>query len=228
MRVYHLSPSTFALSNVALRRLKIARFADLNDPFELLGADLANRFEREAFRRTKEQTDRDIGLLCFSRSWHNPVLWSHYADKHRGICLGFDVADHLVKPVTYVDRPTKVPVTGKGDQTNIPEQFFGDLLGTKFQDWRYEDEVRLFVKLDKKTEEGGLYFIPFSAGLQLREVILGPRCRLPLSSIRALVASYAPSVYVLQSRLAFKTFKVVEHRGATRGNSKRSESGSEA
>jgi hypothetical protein len=60
MRVYYLSESTFALSNIALRRVKISRFAELNDPFELLGADLANRFEREAFRRTKEQIDGEV------------------------------------------------------------------------------------------------------------------------------------------------------------------------
>ena len=42
MRVYNLTTAQFALSNIALRRLKVARFNDLNDPFELLAVDVTN------------------------------------------------------------------------------------------------------------------------------------------------------------------------------------------
>jgi len=39
MRVYYLTEPLYGLSNLALHRVKIARFADLNDPFELLAVD---------------------------------------------------------------------------------------------------------------------------------------------------------------------------------------------
>lgn len=169
-----------------------------------------------AFRLTKEQTHERVGLLCFSTAWSNPVLWSHYADKHRGMCPGFDVADHMLTPVTYVDRPMKVPFKGKEAEMTVPDEFFDALIRTKFQDWKYEDEVRVFVQIDHKTEEAGLYFYQLSEEPQLREVILGPRCQLPLGSIRGLVAKHDPKVFVVKSRLAFKNFKVVEHRIATR------------
>jgi hypothetical protein len=32
------------------------------------------------------------------------------------------------------------------------------MLFTKFEDWRYEDEIRVSVGLDKETETNGLYF----------------------------------------------------------------------
>ena len=32
----------------------------------------------------------------------NILMWSHYGDRHKGICLGFDVADELTRPVEYV------------------------------------------------------------------------------------------------------------------------------
>ena len=41
------------------------------------------------------------GVLCFSRGWHNPLLWSHYGDKHRGVCLGFDVPNAHIVHVSY-------------------------------------------------------------------------------------------------------------------------------
>jgi len=36
MRVYHFLSATNALKDISKRRIKIAQFQDLNDPFELL------------------------------------------------------------------------------------------------------------------------------------------------------------------------------------------------
>jgi hypothetical protein len=36
IRVYHLTPTKYAISDIEHGRLKVARFSDLNDPFELL------------------------------------------------------------------------------------------------------------------------------------------------------------------------------------------------
>ena len=80
MRVYNLTGAQFAVSNLALRRIKIARFRDLNDPFELLGVNLAAKNYRLAFRSTKEEIDKDQGIICFSKHWKNPLLWGHYAE----------------------------------------------------------------------------------------------------------------------------------------------------
>jgi len=44
------------------------------------------------------------GVMCFSSTWKNPVMWSHYADQHRGICLGFEVPDVYRKKIKYVAR----------------------------------------------------------------------------------------------------------------------------
>jgi hypothetical protein len=87
MKLYYLTPARYALSALALRRLKIARLAELNDPFELLAVDAETPLHREFFRRVKEKINATHGVLCFSRSWKNPVLWGHYADKLRGVAL---------------------------------------------------------------------------------------------------------------------------------------------
>ena len=34
-RLYHLTSAEYAISNIVFNRLKVARFSDLNDPFEL-------------------------------------------------------------------------------------------------------------------------------------------------------------------------------------------------
>jgi hypothetical protein len=212
MRLYYFSPAPFALSNLSLGRLKISRFADLNDPFELLAANMVNAQHREAFSEMKRELNESKGLICFSRAWSNPLLWGHYADKHTGVALGFDVSDHLVAEVIYADKRVRIEVDRKTKRVLLDEEKVSRLLRTKFLDWKYEDECRLFVQLDPSTRESGMYFQDFSDDLTLTEVILGPRCDLPIERIRSVLKTQYPTAKVAKARMAFKTFRVTEDR----------------
>ena len=209
MRVYYLTGAQFALSNLALRRIKIARFEDLNDLFELLGVDAGDKEIRAAFLTTKEQINENRGLICFSKSWSNPLMWGHYAEKHTGMCLGFDVPDNPLATVIYAKRPLKIKI----DPARIlkqTEKLMEKLIRRKFINWKYEDEMRLFVGLDHDTVESGKYFLPFSEDLMLREIILGPRCELPIEGVRKIVADFKPRVVVLKSRMSYIRYAVVK------------------
>jgi hypothetical protein len=197
---------------LALHRVKVSRFADLNDPFELLAVDLADEVYRKAFRETKEQINADKGLICFSRSWSNPLLWGHYAEGHTGMALGFEVSGELLAEVIYAKKPIKIPIDKATNKPDLSEELINRLLRTKFHDWKYEDEVRLFVQLKHETRESGLYFCDFSSQFNLREVVLGPRCELPTSGINALVSQYPSEVRVKKSKIAFSSFRVIENK----------------
>lgn len=212
MRLYYLTGANFALSNIALRRVKVSRFSDLNDPFELLAVNLRDKQHLQAFRDTKEELNQKNGLICLSRSWKNPLMWGHYAEKHTGIALGFEVADQLANKVIYASTPETIPIDKTLNLPVLNEDLMKRLLRTKFHDWKYEDEMRAFVSLDPNTCEAGLYFYDFSPEFQLREVILGPRCELPIERIRRMVADFKPGVTVVKSRIAFGSFDVVENK----------------
>ncbi|NKK82626.1 DUF2971 domain-containing protein [Rhizobium leguminosarum bv. viciae] len=51
--------------------------------------------------KTRQGLNVAFGLLCMSTTWQEPLLWSHYADKHKGMCLGFDVDDTHWEPARY-------------------------------------------------------------------------------------------------------------------------------
>lgn len=216
MRLYYFTGENFALSNLALRRLKVSRFQDLNDPFELLAVDIGEREQRAPIRAARDRLNEAKGLICFCRSWQNPLLWGHYAEKHTGICLGFDVEDSRVEPVIYASLPMKIRNDPKTGEPKLTASNINRLQRTKFKDWKYEDEMRYFVYLEEVDAEGGLYFQQFNNDITLREVILGPRCNLPISGIRALVKQFKPAVTVVKARIAYRSFNVVEHRDATR------------
>ena len=118
-RVYYLTGAQYAISNIALRRLKVSRFATLNDPFEFLGADLSDPAYRKAVRETKNHVNKDQGLICFSKSWSNPVLWGHYAESHTGIALGFDAPRTKLKEVFYARRPFKITFTREAGKVRV-------------------------------------------------------------------------------------------------------------
>ena len=209
-RVYHFVNCKYGLENISRRRLKVADINDLNDPFEFLGLVSDNPETVQDFTRMKAQVAKNIGLLCFSDDWKNPVQWAHYADGHRGLCLGFDVPEELLAQVTYVsDRLDDVPE--KGADIQEKEQFVLKVVTTKFSHWSYETEYRLFVRLDTKDEETGHYFFNFSQDLALREVIAGLACGVVQADLREALGSLIADVEVFKAS-ASRTFEVARHQ----------------
>jgi hypothetical protein len=219
MYVYQFMPSNYALDDLRKRRLKVSRLEDMNDPFELLGGTFAVPKYRPTLRRWKKHMSQVYRVLCFSKKWSNPVLWSHYADKHRGMCLCFRVPERFLVEISYQAQRLEFQLEKhlQLDGTVAPE-VSNNLLATKFADWKYEEEVRMFVEPEEVREENGLHFYDFNELLSLQKVILGPRCTVPLSEVRAAIQAIDQPVPVVRSRLAFKSFKVVPL--ATRANKK--------
>jgi hypothetical protein len=171
-RLYHFTATKFALDDIRNTRLKIAQITDLNDPFELRCMDTSDRTLRFAYEAWREECSSRFGVLCFTENWKDILQWSHYADRHRGICLGFDVAGEPGKfgKVTYVEMKDVPPE--KPDQG-----FMWHAISTKLKVWEYEREWRVFTTLtdgvwnDCAGRE--LYFVNFGETLVLKHVILG-------------------------------------------------------
>lgn len=208
MRVYHFLPQKWAFDDIEKKRLKISLIEDLNDPFELMGIDTSDLDVRQALQETRRELGSKNGVLCFSRSWSNPVLWSHYADKHKGIALGFEIPHSPESPilmeVCYVDSPPRHTVE---ELLAWGEPEMQRLLTTKFTHWKYEDEVRVFVSLEEKEADGRYYFT-FSDNLILTNVILGVRCEAENAQIQRLICGFQKPVEIIRARLDSTSFSV--------------------
>lgn len=211
MRLYHLVSTRHGLENLRKRRLKISQIGDLNDPFELLGASLRDKPLRIVFERNKAEFAERFGMLCFSKNWSNPVLWSHYADKHRGLCLGFDMPDQHCVEVEYTAERFAVEAE-KLLSTGPDENFMRRLLRTKFAHWEYEKEVRSFLRLEETDPETGLYFSDFSDELRLKQVIVGARSNVSRDDLSDALGDLQNDADAFKARLAFKSFLVVQNK----------------
>jgi hypothetical protein len=77
-------------------------------------------------------------------------------------------------------------------------------------DWQYEDEVRVFARLEERDPASGFYFGEFNEQLVLREVIVGPLSKVTKREIQD--ALHDDDITITKGRLAFRTFDVVCNR----------------
>jgi hypothetical protein len=211
MRVYHFINRKYGLQALRRKWLKVSLIDQLNDPFELLGIASHSPDERKAFADVKTGLAKYSGILCFSGKWSDPVQWSHYADRHKGLCLGFDVPDELLVPVKYRSKRLKPDAQAmKEMQAEGPaaHKMMLNLVTTKFSHWYYENEHRLFVHLEEK-DAGGLYFYDFSDKLALREVIVGSDSTISRAQLKRALSRRTTEVAIFKARLAFQSFRVI-------------------
>ena len=67
-------------------------------------------------------------------------MWAHYGDKHRGICLEFDVWQPNLSSAIRVQYRETYPTFPLDDGTDISPFY------TKSAEWAYEEEYRLIAQ----------------------------------------------------------------------------------
>lgn len=102
-----------------------------------------------------EKIRNEIGIYCLSTTEKSTLMWSHYANYHRGICLEYEGIDEFFSnafPVIYSEsRPIVYGYKDSDDQLQLE-----NALLTKSDAWAYEKEWRMIAY----TKGPGLYKIP--------------------------------------------------------------------
>lgn len=106
-----------------------------------------------------KESRKIVGVCCFSESPFVTLMWSHYADSHKGINLGFNIEPFqygdstkcLIQSINYLEEIKPVRI-GEPNGKAI-----GHWLFTKSHIWQYEKEVRAvflrkngLISFDKK------------------------------------------------------------------------------
>jgi hypothetical protein len=171
VRLYYLTGCNWAEKILREQRFKLSTFDDANDPFELLAVSIKNRQARQIYKDfVYQHGNNHLAMPCMSTTWHSPVMWAHYGDKHLGVCLGFDTTDHVeAHEVSYrADRlPGLLDSLGQGQSPT--EKEIMKVLTTKFEDWKDEREWRIFAGGHDRDADGKAY-LAWQPGFILREV----------------------------------------------------------
>ena len=112
------------------------------------------------------------GICCFSEHYNNALLWSHYGEQHRGLCIGYSIDRRPIPELKKVacggDRTVKTSLLARAflnKHSEAIEELDASVLLRKAPDWTYAKEWRLIGSI-------GLQDSP----LKLTEVTFGLRC----------------------------------------------------
>ncbi len=148
-----------------------------------------------------------IGVCSFSLNLEESLLWSHYADEHRGVCLMYEFTENFileeaneivgVSEIVYGENPLSDWLI-----ENIPDQIENDfydhfttellkrVLIVKSDGWRYENECRII------RQKSGPFLIPKEC---LKQVCFGMHAeKADMQLVRKIVDSAGYSVEYCQ------------------------------
>jgi Protein of unknown function (DUF2971) len=153
------------------------------------------------------------GIFSISRTRDNNLLWSHYAESHKGFCVGFNkprLQEYLnsqcktagpvieLYPVKYQhDYPVLIP-----DLDGDDEKYMADGISIKSKVWEYEEEVRC-ISMFKSN-----WALELDVSL-FEQVILG--AEMPADNcaqITELVKDKLPKVELIRAILPYDSYEL--------------------
>ncbi|HDX8369992.1 TPA: DUF2971 domain-containing protein [Aeromonas dhakensis] len=161
--------------------IKLSQLALLNDPFEhymptqaihesmkkIFGESYNEQSDHiRMFKKNYKFINATKGIVSLSETHRNLLMWAHYADQHKGLCIGYshDFLSSLPLPKQYnkvVDKFEPIKINYDRVRFDINDLDFGDVgkemdyinfillksLTTKSDDWMYEKEHRCITPL---------------------------------------------------------------------------------
>lgn len=102
-------------------------------------------------------------ICSFSERFDSMLMWSHYSDQHKGICIEYDFSEYLqvnnlLYPVVYSDdlfefNLFQQNITNPSNQLIISNT-------RKAKDWYYEKEWRLIYPAVEEENQSGHLVVP--------------------------------------------------------------------
>jgi hypothetical protein len=126
----------------------------LNDPYECFFVDNTNT-------DVYSNLNSKLCVCCFSKNMSEILMWSHYANNHKGVCLEFEehkeeeIKGRLIEmqyenAVQIIDEVERY---SSGDLSiNIDTN--GKFLKNKFKNWGYEEELRCYLFSEEINSSG--------------------------------------------------------------------------
>ncbi|MGY6036649.1 DUF2971 domain-containing protein [Aeromonas sp. AE23HZ002T15] len=168
--------------------------------------------------KMQEEVMEIVGVLSLSKTYNNILMWSHYAEYHKGFVVGFR---YEMKELIDTNSPSELPVLPV-DYSNKRKEFnyfvdedgydiVGALL-TKSKDWKYEEEVRV---LDLVRGPG---IHDYDRSRRLHCVIAGAKIdqenlNLLKSAVKQASNEIGRKIHFYQAKLSNKHFSIEIHQG---------------
>jgi hypothetical protein len=159
-------------------------------------------------------------VFCMTEKEDNVVMWSHYADQHKGAVFKLrrlEKIDHqfiVARKVAYTDEPQPYLTLDQqidnsvGNAFHDPTPLVWNSAYIKHTDWAYEKEWRVHIPLIHEPAGDGVAF--YEEPKELFEAIyLG--CRMPRETVdqmTALISEHLPDTEIYQAKKEPSQFRL--------------------
>lgn len=153
-------------------------------------------------KQYREQNNSVWGVYSLTQTNRNYLLWSYYANSHKGFCVGLDskkLAIQLQCSFIEVEYEVSPPYIGLFDDVITVSR---KLLSTKAEFWKHEEEIRL----RKGNAVNTKFHVPNDCIL---EVIFG--CKMPKETrfeIAKAISEKNKNVKMFEAKLDVEEFKL--------------------
>ena len=182
--------NVYSLSDLINNEITVSPSKKMNDPFDsiinLWGSEEQLKETCKEHKHIKNLSKSfdyfRIRSFCngnTTRALKNILMWSHYADNHRGYCIKYKLSKHFIKQDENdsFEHMFLKPIIYRKDKVDISEMttINTDLaFATKHRSWKYENEVRLIVYNPNK--EDAFYGIPLDIDSCIEAIYFGCKC----------------------------------------------------
>jgi hypothetical protein len=166
-------------------RLFASPYFDLNDPMEgrYLYSQSDGKIDEDMARMLKGEKEK-VRVCSLSRDPNNELMWSHYAEGHKGVAIGVEVDRNR-----YKVRPIDYGGLHQIGRNNFHSGSAVDVLSHKLDVWSYEEEERVFTKNKQYVD------------VQIRRIICGSRMSTQDKGfITDLVNKVNPDIEIINAR----------------------------
>ena len=149
---------------------------NFNDPVD----PYIRNFRKEQQNKFYDYLLDKIKIACLTTHNDNTLMWSHYAEKHQGICIEYDINKIfnekndkiLIKKISYNKKMISYDTFMNKERKSINIVLIDnktidnitDLFTIKSKEWEYEDEYRiLFYDEKNKNTNGTLINLPIKS-----------------------------------------------------------------
>ncbi|MFC0878717.1 DUF2971 domain-containing protein [Saccharicrinis sp. FJH2] len=140
-------------------------------------------FENEDTKAVFEEAKKHLWISCFSKTYKEILMWSHYGNYHKGVCIGFNY-DGLSKTFDFI--PSEVRYKKHFKKINYctnERKALEYLINVKSNKWKYEKEIRLRTYPERApglNSKGIVSIHPNS----ISKIIIGCNCPINSANIK--------------------------------------------
>lgn len=217
MQLYYFTKLQYGLASVRDKRIKISLYDSLNDPFDFLGVATDSKAQEDELQKLRDELSAKSGIICLSETWKEPLMWGHYANSHKGVCLGFEVRAGHYQKIDYRATRPKLSEFGKTSISELSEAERAQIARKKFNRWSYEREWRRIVDLGPADFVDGNYYLPFDGSMVLKTILFGSKSGVNRDKIAGIV-KHNPEVKIAITSPATTAFDIVIDKSKTEEN----------